>query len=462
MYFSDTAMYNQQAQQYVLAAQLQQQQGVIQQQQAQQAAQQQAQQAQQAQQQTVAQQQHEAAAALELSNAQQPQQNTNAVNIRRPFDPTAHELDANFRLTRFADLKGRGCKVPQEVLLKLLEGLADDGGQQDEQHFMAHMSIPRIGIGMDSSITPLRHGGLSLVQTTDFFYPLVEDPYMQGKIACANVLSDLYAMGVTECDNMLMLLAVSTKMTEKERDVVVPLMMRGFKDCAIEAGSTVTGGQTVMNPWCTIGGVATTVCQPNEFIIPDSAVVGDVLVLTKPLGTQVAVNAHQWLDQPERWNRIKLVVSEEDVRKAYQRGMDSMARLNRTGARLMHKYNAHGATDVTGFGLLGHAQALARNQKNEVSFVIHNLPVIAKMAAVAKACGNMFQLLQGHSAETSGGLLICLPREQAAAYCKDIEKQEGYQAWIIGIVEKGQRTARIIDKPRVIEVPAKEKEGELW
>ena len=61
---------------------------------------------------------------------------------------------------------------------------------------------------------------------------------------------------------------------------------------------------------------------------------------------------------------------------------------------------------------------MARNQKNEVAFVIHNLPVIAKMAAVAKACGNMFQLLQGHAAETSGGLLICLPREQAAAYCK--------------------------------------------
>ena len=73
---------------------------------------------------------------------------------------------------------------------------------------------------------------------------------------------------------------------------------------------------------------------------------------------------------------------------------------------------------LTGFGLLGHAQAMARNQKNEVAFVIHNLPVIAKMAAVAKACGNMFQLLQGHAAETSGGLLICLPREQAAAYCK--------------------------------------------
>ncbi|KAL7030829.1 hypothetical protein ACKWTF_006801 [Chironomus riparius] len=394
--------------------------------------------------------------------------------LRRQFDPTAHDLDANFRLTRFADLKGRGCKVPQDVLNKLVGSLQQDYTSHDDQ-FM-HMTIPRIGIGLDCSVTPLRHGGLCLVQTTDFFYPIVDDPYMMGKIACANVLSDLYAMGVIECDNMLMLLAVSTKMTEKERDVVIPLIMRGFKvqlfrnfyhqfliqtiyclqDSALEAGTSVTGGQSVVNPWCTIGGVASTVCNPNDYIVPDNAVVGDVLVLTKPLGTQVAVNAHQWLEQPERWNRIKLVVSEEDVRKAYHRAMDSMARLNRTASRLMHKYNAHGATDITGFGLLGHAQTLASHQKNEVSFVIHNLPVIAKMAAVAKACGNMFQLLQGHSAETSGGLLICLPREQAAAYCKDIEKQEGYQAWIIGIVEKGNRTARIIDKPRVIEVPAKE------
>ncbi len=101
------------------------------------------------------------------------------------------------------------------------------------------------------------------------YYATYTNPFyfFAGKITCSNVLSDLYAMGVTECDNMLMLLACSTKMTEKERDVVIPLTMRGFKDCALEAGSTVTGGQTVMNPWCTIGGVATTVCQPNEFIM---------------------------------------------------------------------------------------------------------------------------------------------------------------------------------------------------
>ena len=117
--------------------------------------------------------------------------------------------------------------MPQEVLNKLVGSLQQDYTTQDDQ-FM-HMAIPRIGIGLDCSVTPLRHGGLCLVQTTDFFYPIVDDPYMMGKIACANVLSDLYAMGVIECDNMLMLLAVSTKMTEKERDAVIPLIMRGFK-----------------------------------------------------------------------------------------------------------------------------------------------------------------------------------------------------------------------------------------
>jgi len=82
---------------------------------------------------------------------------------------------------------------------------------------------------MDCSVTPIRHGSLLLIQTTDFFYPLVDDPYVMGKIACANVLSDLYAMGVTECDNMLMILGVSQKMTEKERDTVVPIMIKGFR-----------------------------------------------------------------------------------------------------------------------------------------------------------------------------------------------------------------------------------------
>ncbi|CAF2861896.1 unnamed protein product [Rotaria sp. Silwood2] len=358
--------------------------------------------------------------------------------------------------------------VPRDVLHRLLEGLqtADKNGYGDGQHHQGLLPeskpTPVVGIGLDSCVIPIRHGGLFLVQSTAFFYPLVDDPFVMGKIACANVLSDVYAMGAVEVDNMLMLLSTSNKMTDKERDTIMPLILQGFKECAEEAGTSVQGGQTVINPWLIVGGVATAVCTQNEIIIPENAIVGDVLVLTKPLGTQVAVNAHQWLENPDRWNRIKSVISEDDVRKAYQRAMNSMARLNKIGASLMHKYNAHACTDVTGFGLLGHAQNLAKHQKHDVSFVIHNLPIIAKMATISKACGNAFGLLQGTSAETSGGLLVVLPREQAAAYCKDIQAQEGYQAWIIGVVEKGGRTAKIIDKPRIIEVPAKDTEGELW
>lgn len=204
----------------------------------------------------------------------------------------------------------------------------------------------------------------------------------------------------------------------------------------------MTGGQTVINPWIIIGGVATVVCQPNEFIMPDSAVVGDVLVLTKPLGTQVAVNAHQWLDNPERWNKIKMVVSREEVELAYQEAMFNMATLNRTAAGLMHTFNAHAATDITGFGILGHSQNLAKQQRNEVSFVIHNLPIIAKMAAISKASGR-FGLLQGTSAETSGGLLICLPRSKQLAFVRKSNLQSTERvtkpgSWALWKRETGQ------------------------
>jgi len=306
---------------------------------------------------------------------------------------------------------------------------------------------------MDASVTPIpEEPGLSLVQTTDFFYPLVDDPYLQGRIACANVLSDLYAMGVVTCHNMLMLLAVSKQFSDKERDVVVPLLMKGFQDTAREAGCLVTGGQTVLNPWCTIGGVASSVCRPDKIIMPDGAIPGQVLVLTKPLGTQIAVNAHQWLQQPERWSKVAKVTTEDEVKAAYRAAELSMARLNRIGAKMMHKYGATSCTDVTGFGILGHAVNLAQNQTASVNFVIHTLPIIKNMTKVAKAVGSMFQLLQGYSAETSGGLLLSIDSDKAAEFCREIEAEEGCPAWVVGNVEEGTRGAVLADNPSIIEV----------
>ena len=110
--------------------------------------------------------------------------------------------------------------------------------------------------------------------------------------------------------------------------------------------------------------------------------------------------------QPKRWDKIKGVTTVEEVEKAYEDAMQCMARLNRTAAQLMHQWDAHGATDVTGFGILGHATNLVQNQREGVSFVIHTLPILANMVKIFKSCGINFKLLEGFSAETSGRELL--------------------------------------------------------
>jgi selenide,water dikinase len=310
---------------------------------------------------------------------------------------------------------------------------------------------------MDCAVIPSKYPDIFTVQTTDFFYPLVDDPYIQGKIGCANVLSDLYAMGIVDCDSMLMLLAASTQMEKQEQTIVTREMMKGFNDLAIEAGTRVTGGQSVQNPWPIIGGVATTICKKSDFIMPENIVEGDVLVLTKPLGTQVAVNVHQWLSTGNYWDAVKDSISEDEAERAYEIAMESMSRLNRNGARLMQKYGAHGATDITGFGIMGHAANLAKNQKVAVHFEIHTLPIIRSMKIVDEKV-QIFSLLKGYSSETSGGLFIGLPAHKAQAFCDELQQLDGHPSWIVGRVVKSDHAdpamnqARIIDNPTILEI----------
>jgi selenide,water dikinase len=321
-------------------------------------------------------------------------------------------------------------------LLKLLEGLGD-------------------GIGMDCSVRATKIPDVYLVSTTDFFYPLVTDPFLQGRIGCANVLSDLYAMGVADCDELLMLLAASLEMPETERNVVSRLMIEGFNAAAKEADVKVGGGQSVLNPWPIIGGVAMAVCHKSGFIMPNGSLPGDVLVLTKPVGTQVAVNFYQWTQpgREERWARVKDSFSTGDAERAFHTALESMGRLNRNGARLMHKYKAHGCTDVTGFGLLGHARNLAQCQTQQVSFEIHTLPIIRNMKAV-DGIVKTFKLLDGLSAETSGGLLVALPADQAQQFIDELVALDKQPAWIVGrvVASEGTRDARILLNPTILEI----------
>jgi len=318
-----------------------------------------------------------------------------------------------------------------------------------------NLGTARGKIALDCSVRKTRQGHYC-ISTTDFFFPLVDSPYLQGRIGAANVLSDLYAEGVGECDFVLMLLAACRDMTEDDRSICTREMVRGFNDACLEAGSTVTGGQTVLNPWPVIGGVATTICSEGEFVKSDGAQVGDVVVLTKPLGTQVAVNVHEWrIRETPKWKELtdRNILSEDQAEDMMHSALCSMVRLNRHGGSLMVKHHAHAGTDVTGFGILGHAQNLMDNQLAGVGMEIHTLPCIANTSKVEKSGVLDFQLLKGYSAETSGGLMICMKDHDAQRYCQELEALDGEQAWIVGrVVADEDRKAKIVEDVKIQEV----------
>lgn len=306
-------------------------------------------------------------------------------------------------------------------------------------------------IALDCSVRKTKQDHYA-ISTTDFFFPLVDSPYLQGFIGAANVLSDLYALGVEDCDYMLMLLAACREMPENERSICTREMIKGFRDACAQAGAPITGGQTVLNPWPIIGGVATSIVSDGEFVLSNGAKDGDLVVLTKPLGTQVAVNVHQWKQQDnDRWKQCcEEGITKEAAESMMHEAVCSMARLNRNAARLMLRYGATAATDVTGFGILGHAQNLSENQVQPVSIEIHTLPCIAGTPAVNQNIMN-FRLLQGFSAETSGGLLLCIP--EATQFCDALQKLDGSPSWIIGrVVSDKNRKARILEDFQVLEV----------
>ena len=155
------------------------------------------------------------------------------------FNPQIAGLGADFRLSRFCDIKGRGCRVPAQESDKTRSGVKDllvkPPGTTDED------VEAKVGLGTDCTISPFRHGGLCIISNTDMFYPIIDDPYIMGRVACVSLLSSVHAMGVVTVDNVLMYLGVSTRLTETEQKTILPLIMRGFKDAAKESGARVTG-----------------------------------------------------------------------------------------------------------------------------------------------------------------------------------------------------------------------------
>jgi selenide,water dikinase len=262
-------------------------------------------------------------------------------------------------------------------------------------------------------------GGDLLVQTVDLIAPIVRDPAMFGKVACANSLSDVYAMGGRPIAAMNVV-----GFPSKRLDVsVLRMVIDGALETLAEAQCPLVGGHTVDDDEFKFGFSVSGVIEGGEILSIDKAQVGDVLVMTKPLGTGVV-------------NRALRKDAIDDRSPVYVEAQRSMITLNAGGAKAARAARAHAATDVTGFGFLGHATQFAR--ASQVTFEIDrtSIPVfegvrdlIAKGLAAGRAKDNgsaygaRVRGLQSDEEaailfdpQTSGGLLVSLPPDQADAF----------------------------------------------
>jgi len=199
----------------------------------------------------------------------------------------------------------------------------------------------------------------ALIQTTDFFPPVCSGAYDFGQIAAANALSDIYAMGgqVLTALNLVLFPANMEMSILKE-------ILKGGQDKVMESGGVLMGGHTIANDIPTYGLAVTGWVHPDKIVTNDQAEAGDVLILTKPLGSGVVISGK------------KNDLVDDDV---YQTAIDNMKHLNAKGAEVMSRYNIKTATDITGFGLLGHALKMADGSGVSMKIDATNVPAMDKI-----------------------------------------------------------------------------------
>ena len=268
--------------------------------------------------------------------------------------------------------------------------------------------------GDDAAVYALGDGR-ALVVTLDFFTPVVDDPYDFGRIAAANALSDVYAMGAKPLF-VLNLLAFPRALLDEG---LVEEIIRGGSDTAREADVPIMGGHSVDDPEPKYGLVAVGEVQVEELVTNASAEAGDLLVLTKALGTGVVSTA------------IKAEAASQIATKA---AVESMTTLNREAAAAMKRVGVRAATDVTGYGLLGHLSTMLIQSRVAAEIVAGDVPVLPEVSELIAAghvpSGTRRNLedlearvdFEDHDesarliladAQTSGGLLISVPEERA-------------------------------------------------
>ena len=288
----------------------------------------------------------------------------------------------------------------------------------------------------------------ALVQTVDFFTPIVDDPFTFGAIAAANALSDVYAMGGQP---LTALNIAGFPAGELEPEVLNEILLGG-QSKVDEAGCTLVGGHTVQDPELKYGLAITGMVHPDRIYTNAGAQPGDRLILTKKLGTGLIANAFK-ADE----------LTDADLTEA----VESMTALNKAAAEVLPDFAVHACTDITGFGLLGHAAEMAESSESGLIFYTTQIPTLAhSLDLAAKGLGGGSRDNQifleskvtiadsvdpAHSnllfdAQTSGGLLIAVAADDADGLLDKLRQNNVDSAALIGEVVQ-ENPGRIFIKP---------------
>lgn len=337
-----------------------------------------------------------------------------------------------YRLTEVVPVHGCSCKLPQYELGTLLEkaGLSMDLSDNILAGPWENSSVVRIS------------ENTAILNTLDFFTPMVDEPEIQGRIAASNVTSDIYAMGVTRIASVLTIMGFPEDMPSE----LAVGMLRGFGDFCREMDAPVVGGHTIRNLWPIIGGAATGVGDPARIVYTRGAKVGDKLFLTKPLGIAPAMAAYRLRKEKEGRELLK-DVPEGLADAAVCGAINSMITSNKPVAEAMQQVPVHAATDITGFGLKGHAENVAMLSK--VDIVIDQLVVFKGAPVLAELFG--YPLLQGEAKETAGGMLIAVAKDDANDLLSALDKHK-VKHWEVGYVKEGKGSVNVSKSVKVTEV----------
>ena len=323
-------------------------------------------------------------------------------------------MENQVKLTKLASCAGCGAKVGAGTLCQLLEG------------FATHTD-PKLLVGYDKSDDASVYAvseELAIVQTTDFFPPIVDDPFMYGQIAATNALSDVYAMG-GEPRLALNIMCIPEKMDQH----TVQEILRGGYAKAYEAGAIITGGHTIHGAEPIYGLAVTGFVHPQRVWRNSGARPGDVLILTKPLGVGILTTAAK-----------AALVEQGLLNKLYAQ----MSTLNKYAHDVLMRFSVHACTDVTGFALLGHALEMAQGSDATIHLQASAIPYHAEAYEMAsmgfipagayrnrefaeahvKVVGNIPLPLQDicYDPQTSGGLLCAVPETEAQACLEELQK----------------------------------------